>query len=192
MKVYSKAMNNPTDTTGLMRALQFAAHKHRHQRRKNSAKSPYINHPIAVAHALSIDGGVVEISVLMAALLHDTLEDTDTTLIELHEQFGADIAAIVREVSDDKSLPKAERKRLQILHAPQLSRPAQLIKLADKLCNLRDVVDDPPHHWDAQRRIEYMEWTAAVVNGLRGANAQLEAAYDDTLIFARRALHSLA
>jgi guanosine-3',5'-bis(diphosphate) 3'-pyrophosphohydrolase len=157
----------------LFRALAFAAHKHRDQRRKDAEASPYINHPIALAEVLAGEGGV-----LAAALLHDTIEDTDTTAEELEAQFGRRITGMVIEVTDDESLPKAEKKRLQIEHAPGLSQGAKLVKLADKICNLRDVADRPPAKWELQRRQEYFEWAKRVIDGLRGVHPGLEAAFD--------------
>jgi guanosine-3',5'-bis(diphosphate) 3'-pyrophosphohydrolase len=162
----------------LFRALAFAAHKHRDQRRKDAEASPYINHPIALAEILAGEGGVTDVEVLAAALLHDTIEDTDTTAAELEAQFGPRITGMVVEVTDDESLPKAEKKRLQIEHAPGLSPGAKLVKLADKICNLRDVADRPPAKWDLQRRQEYFEWAKRVIDGLRGAHPGLEAAFD--------------
>jgi len=166
----------------LLKALAFAAHKHRDQRRKDPAASPYINHPIALADALVNEGGITDPEVLCAALLHDTVEDTDTTHEELVDAFGSRIARIVAEVTDDARLPKAERKRLQIEHAPLLSREAKLVKLADKLCNLRDVADHPPAKWDLERRREYFDWAKRVVDGLRGVEGEemrrLLAAFD--------------
>jgi guanosine-3',5'-bis(diphosphate) 3'-pyrophosphohydrolase len=162
----------------LLKALAFAAHKHRDQRRKDPEASPYINHPIALADVLVNEGGVTDIEVLCAALLHDTLEDTATTGEELAEAFGARIAAIVAEVTDDTRLPKAERKRLQIEHAPDLTRQAKLVKLADKICNLRDVAQRAPGGWDLARRREYFDWAKRVVDGLRGTHPRLEAAFD--------------
>ena len=159
-------------------ALAFAAYKHRDQRRKNVAASPYINHPIALAHVLVSEGGITEIPVLCAAILHDTVEDTETTFAELERRFGGEIAGIVREVSDDKSLPKAQRKELQVEHAPHLSRGARLVKLADKICNLRDVADDPPANWPRERRVEYFKWAKRVIDGLRGTHPALEAVFD--------------
>ena len=123
----------------ILAASAFAAHKHRDQRRKGADASPYINHPIAVANVLANEGGITDDTVLAAALLHDTIEDTDTTVGELQAQFGPDVAAIVVEVTDDKSLPKQDRKRLQIEHAATLSNQAKLVKLADKTCNVRDM-----------------------------------------------------
>lgn len=168
----------------LVTALDFAARKHRDQRRKDAEASPYINHPIALAHVLVQEGGIDDPIVLAAALLHDTIEDTETSRDELREKFGTEIAAIVAEVTDDKRLPKQERKRLQIEHAGTLSPRARLIKLADKICNLRDVVGAPPADWSLKRRREYFDWAKAVVDGLRGVNAKLEGVFDAT--FARR------
>jgi len=162
----------------LLKALAFAAHKHRDQRRKDPAASPYINHPIALADVLVNEGGVTDVEVLCAALLHDTVEDTDTTHEELANAFGSRIARIVAEVTDDKTLPKAERKRLQVEHAARLSQEAKLVKLADKICNLRDVAERPPAAWDLARRREYFDWAKRVVDGLRGTHPRLEAAFD--------------
>lgn len=168
----------PTAMPLFIEALAFAADRHRDHRRKNAAASPYINHPIALAHVLVGEGGVTETSVLCAAILHDTVEDTQTTFAELEERFGAEIAGIVREVTDDKELPNARRKELQVEHAPHLSRGARLVKLADKICNLRDVADDPPASWSRERRIEYFEWARRVIDGLRGTHPALEATFD--------------
>lgn len=166
------------DSGSILRALAFAAERHRDQRRKDAAASPYINHPIAVASLLWHDGEVRDPVVLVAAILHDTIEDTGTTEGELAAVFGAEIAAVVVEVTDDKSLPKARRKELQIEHAPHLSARAKLVKLADKVCNLRDILDSPPADWPAERRAEYVVWTRRVVDGLRGSSPALEALFD--------------
>jgi len=171
--------NPEKDLALLLRALAFAAHKHRDQRRKDAEASPYINHPIALAEVLTGEGGVTDIEVLAAALLHDTIEDTATTLEELRERFGERIAGMVAEVTDDQELPKADRKRLQIERAGGISRGAKLIKLADKICNLRDVAGRPPEKWDLERRREYFAWAKQVIDGLRGAHPKLEAAFDD-------------
>ncbi len=162
----------------VMKALEFAAHKHRDQRRKDASASPYINHPIALANVLTREGGVAEESVLIAAILHDTLEDTQTTRAELADTFGEHIASIVVEVTDDDRLLKAERKRLQIEHAASISREAKLVKLADKICNVRDVADHPPARWDLARRREYFDWAKAVVDRMRGTHAELERRFD--------------
>ncbi len=175
----------PPDELGVvLEALAFAAHKHRDQRRKDAAASPYINHPIALANVLVREGAVREPGVIAAALLHDTLEDTQTTPAELRAAFGERVARIVEEVTDDKSLPKAERKRLQVEHAAAISREAKLVKLADKICNLRDMSDHPPASWDLARRREYFDWAKAVIDRLRGEHPGLEAAFDAA--YARR------
>jgi guanosine-3',5'-bis(diphosphate) 3'-pyrophosphohydrolase len=163
----------------LLQALAFAADKHRIQRRKDASASPYINHPIALANVLLNEGGVEDEHVLVAALLHDTLEDTETTAQELVQLFGKEIADLVLEVTDDKALPKAERKRLQIEHAPHISRQAKLVKLADKICNLRDITTCAPADWSMARKQEYFEWAKAVVDGLRGVHPGLEYLFDE-------------
>lgn len=162
-------------------AIHFSAEKHRHQRRKDPDASPYINHPIQVAELLWRVGQIRDVSVIIAAVLHDTIEDTETSSEEIASQFGEDILSVVLEVTDDKSLPKSERKRLQIEHASMISPKAKLIKLADKTCNVRDVTYSPPRGWNLERRVEYLDWTEKVVNGLRGVNPTLEAYYDQIL-----------
>ena len=166
------------DLALLLKALAFAAHKHRDQRRKDRAASPYINHPIALAKVLVDEGRVTDVDVLCAALLHDTVEDTATTNKELRRSFGAKIARIVAEVTDDKRLPKAERKSLQVKHAKTISDDAKLVKLADKLCNIRDVARRPPATWDRKRQEEYFEWAKRVIDRMRGINPRLEGAFD--------------
>lgn len=176
---------SPHTQIGLfIRAVHFAADKHRDQRRKDAKASPYINHPIALAQVLSEEAGINDIDVLCAAILHDTIEDTHTTVDELREHFGHRITDIVLEVTDDKSMSKEQRKKLQIEHASHKSPEARLVKLADKICNLRDILASPPSDWSPERKQEYFEWAAKVIDGLRGSNAQLEAIFDVT--FARR------
>ncbi len=162
----------------ILDAAAFAAERHSSQRRKDAEASPYINHPLALARILSREGGVTEAPVLAAALLHDTVEDTETTHAELEARFGPQVAAIVAEVTDDKRLLKTERKRLQIALAPTKSREAKLVKLADKIANLRDIVASPPADWSEQRKADYFAWAAQVVAGLRGVNPALESAFD--------------
>lgn len=170
------------NTTGiLLSALHFSSIKHRDQRRKDAAQSPYINHPIQVVQTLWDVGGVRDESTLVAAILHDTIEDTATSPEEIRARFGEQVLTLVLEVTDDKSLPQLERKRLQIEHAPHLSPGAKLIKLADKLSNLTDVLHAPPTDWSLQRKQEYLRWTEQVVAGLRGTNPALEQKYDETL-----------
>ena len=172
----------------LLRAVEFSAEKHRGQRRKGVDASPYINHPIEVAAMLANVAGVRDLVILVAAVLHDTIEDTRTSPEELEAAFGAEIRLLVQEVTDDKSLPKAERKRLQVDHAPQLSPSAKLIKLADKVSNVRDVTDRPPSDWSVERRREYLDWAERVVAGCRGVNSALESRFDETLRRAREVI----
>lgn len=172
-------MTAPASPPGLiLRAVAFAEKKHRGQPRRDKDKSPYIHHPIAAANILANEGGVDDPVVLAAALLHDTIEDTSATAEELRELFGEEVAAIVLEVTDDMSLGKAERKRLQIEHAAGISRKAKLVKLADKTANLRDMVDIPPADWSLERRREYFDWAKQVIDEIRGTHARLEAVFD--------------
>lgn len=159
-------------------ALSFAAYKHRNQRRKDTAKTPYINHPIAVANILLNEAGITDEVVLISALLHDTVEDTETSFEEIEQQFGTQIKNVVAEVTDDKSLPRAKRKQAQIDHASKLSDRAQLVKLADKTANLRDMASAPPDGWSASRVDDYLEWGKQVIDQIRGRHAQLEALFD--------------
>jgi len=167
-----------SDLKLLLRALAFAARKHRRQRRKDVEASPYINHPIVLANVLCNEGHVTDINVICGALLHDTVEDTETTEAELVSEFGAAIAGIVMDVTDDKTLGKDERKERQVEHAAHIRVEAKLVKLADKISNLRDVVNAPPAGWDLQRRREYFDWAKRVIDRLRGAHASLEAIFD--------------
>lgn len=167
-----------SDTTLILRTAAFAARKHRDQRRKDAEGSPYINHPLELARVLAEMGGVTDPATLCGALLHDTIEDTATSEAELAELFGTEIAALVAEVTDDKSLPKAERKRLQVEHAASISDKAKRIKLADKICNLTDVASSPPADWSLDRRREYFDWAKQVIDRLRGVDPVLEVAFD--------------
>lgn len=162
----------------LLDAAAFAARKHRAQRRKDATATPYINHPLAVARVLAEEGGVTDPEILAAALLHDTMEDTDTSYAELRGRFGARVADIVSEVTDTKFLGKKTRKRLQLARARRTSAAARQIKVADKLCNLRDILAMPPADWSEERKREYFDWAKAVVDRVRGANAGLERRFD--------------
>lgn len=166
IKIYTKCMN-------------FAALKHSSQRRKDSAKTPYINHPIGVANILANEANVTDLEVLMGAVLHDTVEDTETSFDEIEANFGANVRKIVEEVTDDKTLPKLERKRLQIEHAKTASPKAKLVKLADKLYNLRDLQKEIPEGWTKERGDEYFAWAKKVVDNLRGTNNEMEKELDE-------------
>jgi guanosine-3',5'-bis(diphosphate) 3'-pyrophosphohydrolase len=175
----------------LLRALEFAARKHRDQRRKGEEASPYINHPISVALLLAEMGGIADTDILAAAILHDTLEDTDTTAEELEAAFGVRIRKLVEEVTDDKTLPKDARKRRQIDHAEHLSPDAVLIKLGDKIANVIDVTHFPPASWSIDRRREYLDWAKAVVGNCPRVNAALEQHFAQVFEEGRRKLLSL-
>ena len=176
-----------TPLTRVIDAIAFAAHEHRKQTRKDEDKTPYINHPVALVRILAIEAGIDDADVLCAAALHDYIEDCcggegQPTVEEgrqlLQERFGAQVLAYVEAVSDDKSLPKAERKRQQVQHAAHVPHGAKLIKLADKTANLRDLSDFPPIDWPAFRRREYFDWAALVVEQVRGAHPRLETLFD--------------
>jgi guanosine-3',5'-bis(diphosphate) 3'-pyrophosphohydrolase len=168
----------------VVEALAFAAERHRDQRRKDPARTPYINHPIALVRVLYLEARIQDPLVLCAALLHDTVEDTGTTCEEIEARFGLAVREVVMEVTDDKRLPKTERKRLQVLHAARASEPARLVKLADKICNLRDVAANAPVGWDLERQRAYFDWAREVVEGMRGTHEGLEALFDQA--YARR------
>lgn len=174
----SSAPSSLFDVGLLLNAVHFAAIKHRDQRRKNAVQAPYINHPIGVAAILWGQGGVRDIEVLQAAVLHDTIEDTDATWEELVNVFGESVANIVREVTDDKSKRKDERKRFQVQHVKHVSTKAKLVKLADKLYNTRDLMELPPAAWDVKRIQGYFVWTKTIVDSIRGTNAPLEKELD--------------
>ncbi len=182
-------MNNQAeDLPLLLKSLRFAANRHRHQRRKDASASPYINHPIAVAHTLSDVGGIMDATTLAAALLHDTIEDTHTSPEELEAEFGREIRSIVEEVSDDKRLPWKMRKRLQVQNAGRSTLRARLVKLADKINNLQDLVETPPEDWSWERRRKYLDWSCAVVDELRGTHPELERRFDEVAQQAKRQL----
>lgn len=177
--------NTGSQLGAFVKAVAFAADKHRNQRRKDADASPYINHPIALANVLANEGGVDDATVLCAAVLHDTIEDTETTADEIRALFGPQVAAVVLEVTDDKSLGKQVRKQRQVEHAPHISTEAKLVKLADKISNLRDILASPPADWSAERKQTYFEWAARVVAGLRGVHPGLESVFDG--LYARQA-----
>jgi guanosine-3',5'-bis(diphosphate) 3'-pyrophosphohydrolase len=163
----------------LLNALTTAAAAHTGQYRKGTPKVPYINHPIQVAFLLAEYGNISDEDILSSAVLHDTIEDTDVTYHDIQTEFGSTIANIVWECTDDKSLPKEERKLLQIKHAGTISYQAKLIKLADKIANLTDIATNPPQEWTLERKLAYVTWSQQVINGgLRGVNPMLEDMFD--------------
>jgi guanosine-3',5'-bis(diphosphate) 3'-pyrophosphohydrolase len=172
----------------VLAAVRFSAEKHRDDRRKGEEETPYINHPIEVAETLWRVGRVRDIDVIVAAILHDTIEDTDATPDEIESRFGPAVSELVQEVSDDTKLPNEERKRLQIETAPHKSTGAKQIKLADKISNVQAITDFPPANWKPERKRAYLDWAGQVVNGLRGVNAPLEKYFDEVLQVARERL----
>jgi len=176
------------DLPKLLQAISFAAQKHAAQKRKGADEQPYVNHVLEVANLLANVGKIEDYDVLIAAVLHDTIEDTETTVGEITKLFGETVGEYVLEVTDDKSLPKDERKQLQIEHAPHLSNGAKYIKLGDKISNVRDVTENPPADWSIERRLEYIDWGERVINGLRGVNENLENYFDELIKTAREAI----
>jgi GTP diphosphokinase / guanosine-3',5'-bis(diphosphate) 3'-diphosphatase len=176
------------DISLIMKALEFAASRHKAQFRKGEDKSPYINHPIQVADMLVNEGGEKDPVLITAAILHDVIEDTvkrkkeKRALIgQIREIFGDEVLSITLEVTDDKSLSKKERKHQQILHAPSLSVKAKKLKLADKTMNVRDITAHPPVVWPLKRIRKYLDWSEKVVAGLRGVSSKLEKKFDESL-----------
>ncbi len=174
-----------TNAATLLLAARFAANRHHGQHRKGDLSHPYIEHLLEVASLLADPGGIGDPEILAAAVLHDTLEDTETTAAELRELFGERIASLVLEVTDDDGLPENVRRQRQIEHSPQLSFNAKLIKLADKISNVKDVTDHPPSDWPQEQRLEYIDRAERVVAGLRGVNPELEKYFDEAATRAR-------
>ena len=163
----------------LLRAVNFAAQKHAHQRRKGEAAEPYVNHVIEVAGMLAEATSAGDPILLIAGLLHDTIEDTGTTPDEITAAFGTEVSDLVAEVTDDKSLEEQVRKHLQVEKTPYKSARAKMIKLADKTSNLRAIIASPPKDWDSARKRAYFAWARQVTDGCRGVNAELEAWFDE-------------
>ncbi len=171
-----------------LKAVAYATEKHRAQRRKDAAATPYINHPVQVAD-LMWRMGVRDVPALCAAILHDTIEDTDATEKEIMELFGQEICNLVLEVTDDKNLSTAELKRWQVQHAPNLTLRAKWIRVADKICNVRDIGISPPVRWDTTTIKGYFNWTENVVKGCRGCHAEMEKQYNEVLEISRKKLN---
>ena len=171
-----------------LKALYYAAEKHSEQKRKDAKASPYINHPIHVTEILWRIGEVRDGSLLLASILHDTIEDTDATPEEIKVEFGETVLNLVLEVTDDKTLPKEVRKQRQVETAPHKSPNAKMLKIADKISNVEDIISTPPSDWSFERRREYLLWSERVVTGLRGVNEKLENHYDDLLAKGKRLL----
>lgn len=168
----------------VMRAIEFAAHRHSGQTRKGKRKTPYINHPIKVVNLL-IQFHEWDKNLLSAAALHDIIEDTlkdketnEDLVKTIKTHFGHKVLQIVQEVSDDKDLPFDKRKQEQIDHAPFLSKEARKLKIADKICNIKDIIEDPPENWSKERKRAYLDWAGKVVEGAKGVNKELETHFE--------------
>lgn len=181
-------MSASNPVTGLLDALHFAAERHRDQRRKGADRAPYVNHLIEVVDLLARVGGVEDVETLQAGALHDVLEDTEVTPEELETRFGGVVRRVVEEVTDDPELGSEERKQAQIDHAPHLSERAKLVKIADKISNIRAISETPPAGWSVERRRRYVVWGERVVAGVRGSNLPLERLFDH---YSREALRGL-
>ena len=178
-------------TQALLKAMHFAADLHKTTTRKGAAQEPYVNHVIEVAELLARIGGVTDPITLQAAILHDIVEDTPVTFADLERGFGRDVRQIVEEVTDDKQLPKSERKQIQVDKAPGLSAAAKMIKIADKTSNVQAIMLSPPADWSRERRLEYVDWSERVVAGCRGVNPRLEQYYDKVVSECRAALEGV-
>ncbi len=168
----------------ILRAASYAAWMHREQRRKGAGDVPYINHVLDVARRVALSAHGEDPLLIVAALLHDVVEDTEGEEAEIREMFGGEVAALVMEVTDDKSLPKAERKRLQVAKIAGKSDRAKRLKLADKASNITAIADAPPD-WPLQRKLDYLQWAEDVVAGCRGVDPALEEHFDRALAHAR-------
>jgi (p)ppGpp synthase/HD superfamily hydrolase len=186
MREYDKVLRDHLALTA--RAADFAGRKHVNQRRKGASQEPYINHLAEVASLLATTAVEPDAYLVAAGWLHDTIEDTRTTKEELEKEFGRFVSDIVLEVTDDKSLPKETRKRLQIATTAGKSREARLLKIADKTSNVFALATSPPADWETARIVEYIQWAEAVVASCRGLNAELEKAFDMACDAARAAI----
>jgi len=175
-----RALHSAVPVQRILEAARFAAERHAAQKRKGSGEEPYVNHLIEVAELVVSSSTELDVELVMAAFLHDTIEDTDVTFAALEQRFGSGVAGLVAEVTDDKSLPKEVRKQLQVETAPKKSPRAQILKLADKISNLRSIIASPPVGWSLERRRQYFEWARAVVSGLTDPNPVLKAEFDKT------------
>lgn len=176
------------DIRRVMAALAFAARAHANQRRKGAAQEPYVNHLIEVAELVAEATGGGDEDALIAALLHDVVEDTPITAEELAAQFGAEVARVVVENSDDMTLPKDARRRARIESAPRKSARARLVKSADLISNLRAMAASPPAGWPVDRKLGYLEGCRALMDAARGPNPWIEARFDETAAETERAI----
>jgi len=164
----------------ILAAASFAANAHAQQKRKGAAAEPYINHLIEVSELVAASGHQADVNLIMACFLHDVMEYTPVTRLEIAERFNEDVTSLVMEVTDDKTLPKETRKARQVLTAPAKSERAQTLKLADKISNLRALLASPPPNWDMKRKLEYFHWAREVVSGFTSPNPYLLREFENT------------
>ena len=182
-----KKTDHPLSGTQIiLAALSFATRKHRHQHKNDTQSSAGISQPIQIAHVLGVEGNIADEQVIAAAILHDTIEDAETTNEELRQHFGLTIAEVVEEVTGDVSMSVQQRKLHQLEQAPHISRRAKLIKLAERICDLRDMADSPPADLTTRQIQDYFDWSKEVVDCMRGISPSLEGAFDE--VYARRPL----
>jgi guanosine-3',5'-bis(diphosphate) 3'-pyrophosphohydrolase len=172
----------------VLKAADAAARWHVHQRRKGAAKEPYINHLLEVSSLVTEATGGKDPQLVIAALLHDAIEDQEVPRSLIQATWGEDVVRLIEEVTDDKTLPKDERKRRQVESASKKSERAKLIKLADKTSNLRAITASPAPEWSVKRRLDYVAWAREVVSGLRGTNPWLEGEFDKAAEAAERSI----
>ena len=169
-------------------AAELAARRHNGQTRKGRGEEPYINHLAEVANMLSAVTNGEDAELVAAGWLHDTIEDSETTHDELAQRFGLRVAGLVQECTDDMSLPKHERRRRQVADAPKKSDSAKLIKIADKISNIRARIFADPSAAQRAELADYLAWAEQVVANLRGGNARLDALFDEVVANARSTL----
>ncbi|MFM7021781.1 MAG: HD domain-containing protein [Flavobacteriales bacterium] len=175
-----------SDHNLIFRALNFAALKHASHKRKGSDALPYINHPIKVTSIIAQFVPEASSELIAAAVLHDVVEDSDATINDIKNMFGATIASIVNEVTDDKTLSKAECRKKQIENAPHLSYNAKLIRICDKIANVRDICgEDIPDDWDYKTKIDYLNWAEEVVKAMGKFHDELEFTFKDEVRWGR-------
>ena len=162
------------DLTLVLKAAFFSGEKHKKQRRRDADETPYINHPLEVAYILLEEGGITDAPTLAAALLHDTLEDTDTTREELAMIFGHEISNLVVELTDLDSVLPDQKKQRELERAYNLSDKAKRVKIADKTANIRDLATMPPKNWDIKRQIEYFNFAKKIAEATASASPELE------------------
>ncbi|HEC60508.1 hypothetical protein LCGC14_0950780 [marine sediment metagenome] len=170
------------ETSQLIEAFLFAAQAHKEQRRKGNGGAPYINHLIEVVSLLSSTAKVDDTDILIAAALHDILEDTPITVTEITKRYGSNVLSYVQAVSDDKALTLIERRAKQLKSMNESSDPIKYIKLADHCSNIASL----PPTWDKQRLKEYIGWSQSVAEKCFDVSEPLAVEYRKRYLVALR------